>query len=653
MAEELRAHLALQMERNLAAGLSAVEACRAARRQFGGLDQIEERCRDAWGQRWWHDLSQDFRYALRLLRRQPGFAGMVVLTFALGIGATTAIFSALNGILLRPLAVQDPDRLAVVWETNAPRGVTQFSVSYPNYRDWRERSESWTELAAFDQRAVNFVSAGEPQRLTAEFQTANALAALGIEVALGRRFLPGEDAPAQPPRAILTDALWRRLFAADPAAIGTSLWIDGRAHTVVGILPPGAGINPAIDVVLPLGPIIELDRTDHGLAVVGRLRPSLTLAEAQAEMQVIARQLEAEHPEENAGWNVRLEPLLDLVVPRELRRNLHLLLGAVGLLLLLACANVSGLLLVRATSRSRELAVRAALGGGRGRLMRQLVTEGLVLALIGGAVGVVGASWIIELFRTWDGLHLPRADAVALDGRVLAVAWTVSLGSGILAGLLPALNASRLDLVSGLKEGINPHLRRGRMRNGLIVGQLALAVIMLSAAGLVVRTVMHLRQVDLGFDAQSVLTLRMAPPGDARVFWRQLVERVAGLPGVTAVGLTNGAPMGDLNTSLHVFAVGPAGVGPTESVQAEWRVVNGAYFDAVRIPLLRGEVFRDSSGQPPRAVIINRTLARMLWGDDDPLGRQINPGGGTNYATVIGVVGDIRSRDPAIPPSPA
>lgn len=653
MDDELRFHIEEQTRRNVASGMSLREATRAARKQFGWKDRIREETREARGWMWLDDLIRDVRYGARTLVRKPGFLAMAVLTFALGIGANTAIFSVLNGVLLKPLQVTEPDRLVTLFETNLARDVTKFSVSYPNFRDWRERSHSWAQLAAFDFRAINFLAQDEPRRVVARYQTSNTFSTLGIKIARGRDFAAGEDVEGGPTVVVLADRFWRRAFGANPEVIGKVITLAGKPYSVIGVAEPVTPLESTVDVFLPLGPIIEPDRTDHGLNVVGRLGDGVTLAQAASEMHAIARGIEGEHPDENAGWNVRLEPLFDTIVSHQFRTVLYVLSAAVCLLLLIACANVSGLLLVRASTRMRELAIRAALGGARGRLIRQLTTESVLLAFVGGGIGMLLATWGVAVIRGLDSADLPRMTEIVLDTRVMLFGWAVSLVTGVFAGLLPAFSASRVDVLHVLKEGTNPGRSRRRLHSSLIVGQVAVAIVLLSGAGLMVRTLDQLRRTHLGFETKSILTLRISPNDDPKAFFTALTDRIEALPGVAAVGLTNSPPMADYNTSLNVFAVGPSRIAPTESIQSEWRLVNDEYFRAMGIPVIQGRVFtKADDGQARRSVVVNQTLSRMLWGDANPIGREINPGGGTTYSTVIGMVGDIRSRDPAVAPTP-
>ncbi len=657
MADEMREHLERRTEANISAGMSPEDARYAAQRVFGGVEQIKEQARDDRSWIWLEQFKQDVRYSVRALRKQPGFTAVVLLTLGMGIGANTAMFSVINAVLLRPLPFPDPERLVQVWESNARLDLPHFSVAIANFSDWRVRSQSWDALAAVAYRKVNLTGHGEPQQLFAQFVTADLLPLFGQRLAHGRGFVLEEEKADRSDVVILSDSLWRRSFGADPAIVDKTIMVQGKPCTVVGIAAPNHHALGHGDVFLPLGPkVVSHDRGDHTLdAVYGRLKAGVTLEQATAELSAIARQLELEYPETNAGWNVRMLPLFRAQVSEELQRALLVLLAAVGLLLLIACANFSGLLLVRAATRTREIAIRIAVGGGRGRIVRQLVTESTLLAVLGGTLGALIAHWSVGALRSTGGLSLTRAEEISLDARVLTFAFGATLLTGIVSGLIPAWQAARVDVQQALKQASYHFLvgRRG-LRDALIVGQLALSIVLLVGAGLLLRNLDQLRRTDLGYSSENILTFQVAPGRNREAFFAQLLERLSALPGVRAVGLTNAAPMAPINTTTNVFPVGRALLPETTSIQCEWRMVSAGYFHAIGTPLLKGRVFtpRDN-GRATKAVVINQALARALWGDEDPIGRQINPGGGTDYSTVIGVVGNIRSRNPAIAPQPA
>jgi predicted permease len=657
MAEELRAHLDLQIERNVAAGMSVEQARREARRAFGGQVQIEERCRDERAGVWIEHLARDVRQAVRQLRRRPGFTVVAVITLALGIGANTAMFSIVQAVMLKPLPLGDPERLVQIWETNPERNVPFFSVSVPNFLDWRERAQSFETLAAVTVRSGNVRGRGEPEALGVHYVSAEFPTLLGLPILHGRGFLAEEDQPGRNRVVILNELYWRIRYGSDPAAVGQSLVVDGHPHTIVGVLAKGLSMSGPMELLVPLGAdLAREERDNREMDVYGRLRAGVTVAQAEAELQRVAAQIWQDNPGFDAGWTVRLLPLSRAVVNDQTRRMLWLLLGAVGLLLLIACANLSNLLLARAAVRLREMAVRAALGGPRRRLISQLLTESVVLAALGGVAGVlVGYSAIIAFRASSAAQIVPRGAEVTLDLRVLAFTAVVAMTAGVLAGLAPALRGARVDLRSAFSTGSRQVAEgRNRLRQLLVVAQLGLSFVLLAGAGLLLQSFYRLTQVDLGFNPTGLLTLRLAPRDDKSAFYDRLMERVAALPGVTSVGLTNGVPLIPFNTSLNVFPVGPARIPNTESVQADWRVIRGDYFETLGVPVLRGRTFDAAdNNDAPKRLIVNETLARQIWGDEDPIGRQLIAGRGDDAGTVIGVVADARTRNAAVAPAPA
>jgi putative ABC transport system permease protein len=652
---EIALHLELEIEDRLADGHSPDEARQAAHRALGNVGRIREEARAVWIAVWLQDALQDLRYAARVFVRTPMFTLGAALILALGIGASTAIFGAVNAVLLAPLPYDAPDRLVQLWLANPSRNVDRMSVSLPLYRGWREQARSWTDLAAVKYGSVTIHPAGDPERASAQFVTANTFALLGRRPIHGRGFLPDEDIRNGAKVVVLSERLWQRLFDGNPAAVGQSHVIDGVAHTIVGVMSHSTLADMEPQLWLPLAGNTEDRYGFSELDVIGRLRPGVTYEQAAAEMAAVsdrlaAARLAAAPGEDLAGWSVRLQPLTDVVVGGPLRQRLYLLLVAVGVLLLIACANLSSLQLVRAAARSRELAIRAAIGGGRLRITRQLLTESLLLATVGGLAGLAVAYGLMSLFRTTAMVDVPRAAQIGLDPRVLLFAVGATTVSGVLAGLAPARQLSRLDIQRGLHERTPVGSASARRsRNVLVVGQLALSIVLLAASGLMLRTLHHLNAVDLGFAPARVLTAQVAPRANAETFFATLIERVRGLPGVVGTGATSNAPMSTGNTSLHVFPVGEALIAPTESVQCDWRSISQGYFAAMQTPILAGRDFtpRDD-GKAPKVVLVNESLARAMWGDASPLGRHLDLGGGGGEpATVIGLVRDARVHNPA------
>ena len=596
----------------------------------------------------------DLRHACRSLSKSRGYATVAILIVALGVGAATAIFSAVNGVILRPFALPDPDRLVAVYETNLSRNLTIFSVSAPNYADWRDRSRSWQSLAALDWRTMNLTGHGEPEIIAVRGVTANFLPTFGIAPSLGRNFFDEEDRPNAHRVAIVSDAFWRRHFAASPDVIGCTLLFDNTPYTVVGVTSAAAPLPGNLEVMVPMAAdFAREDRLNHEIEVYGRLKPGVTFEQADAEMKATAAQIWADNPQFERGWSARLLPFAHEVVGDNVRNALYVLFGAVAVLLLIACANLSNLMLVRAAARSHELAVRTALGASRWRIIRQLIGEAIVVTVIGGAVGVLLALWAVDALRA---LPLPRAAEISIDLRVLTLAAGATLLTTLLSSIGPALRASQAQPQDALKSRSSRVTHRSRSRDAMVVAQIALSLTLLIGAALLARSFVKLLHVNPGFTTENVLTVAMRPSSkEARAiaFYDDVIARVATLPGVSAVGTISTLPLTDANTSLNVFPTGTSALPPGESVQAEWRLVDGDYFGAMRIPLLRGKTFAGlPADEARRSMVISTSLARALFGDADPLGREIQPGSGDNKLKVIGVVGDVRSHHLGSAPAP-
>jgi putative ABC transport system permease protein len=651
---EIRQHLELDAEERRADGLSPEEARRAAAMAFGNVAAVREDTRTVWFPLWLQQAGQDLRYAFRVARRTPAFTLGAILIFAIGISASTTIFGALNAVVLAPMPFAEFGRLVRLAQSNQQRGVDAFSVSLPLYRDWQARSQSFAGMAAERTGAVTVLGLGEPRHLDATWLTHDTYPLLGLAPALGRAFQRADDEKGGGLVVMLSYGLWRSAFGADPQVIDRVLTIDGRAHTIIGVAPPDR-LNTTDHVLLPAVPFTEDRRGYADLNVFARLKPGVSIAQASSEMSAIAQQLARDYPDHHRGWDVTVTPLAESVVGPGAPRMLYLLLTAVGVLLLVACANLSSLLLVRASARTREIAIRAAVGGGRGRILRQLLTESLLLAGVGGALGVALSFSGMRLWRTTLAADLPRAGEIGVDLWALTFAFFVSAVTGVLAGIAPARQMARLDVTRGLRDGGRSVAAGSHWsRNALVVGQLALSVVLLSAAGLTMRTLSHLQGVDLGFTPARIVTAHIAPRDRPEAFFIDLLDRVRALPDVAMAGATSHAPMTRGNFSLHVFPVGAARLAPTESVQADWRIVTDGYFGAMETPILAGRDFSVQDDEDaPKVIIVNQTLARSVWGDRDPVGRQLDlGGGGGDPATVVGLVRDMRHHDPAVGPSP-
>lgn len=599
-------------------------------------------------------MMTELRHASRQLAKSPGYVAVAVLIVAIGIGAATAMFSTVNALVLRPIAVPEPERLVVIYETNLPRNLPTFSVSISNYLDWKSRSSSWESLAAAGSRAMNVTGSHEPELAQVLQLSANYLPTVGIPLVLGRGFRPEEDRPGQNHVAIITTRYWQQRFGGESDVLGKTLTLDGTPHTIVGVAAHAALIETWNNILVPLAADpTQADRSDHNIAVYGRLKPGVTFEQADAEMKIVAAQILADHPEAEQGWSTRLVPLADEIVGAGIRKGLYVLLGAVGVLLLIACANLSNLMLVRASARAHELAIRTALGAPRWRIVRQLLTESLLVTLAGGAVGILLALWAIEtLHRT----PLPRAAEISLDLRVLAVALIASLLTGLMAGVGPAFRVSSLRPQEALKTRAPRSGHRSRLRDTMVVVQLALSLTLLIGAALLVRSFIRLMEVDPGFNPNNVLTVSLRPNSENPVaFYDQVIERVSALPGVTSAGLISRLPLSQWNTSLNVFPIGPAAIPNEASIQADWRVVHGDYFRAMQIPLLRGQTLESLDPDVAAvSMVISPSLARALFGDADPIGRQVNLGGGRpRPVTIVGIVGDVQSTGLKESPRPA
>jgi putative ABC transport system permease protein len=600
---------------------------------------------------------QDIRYGVRGLWKSPGFAAAAVLVLALGIGANSAIFSVVNAVLLRSLPYANAERL--VWVGGKVGSNPRASVSPADFVDYRAQSNSFEEFAASTSVAVplNLTGAGEPERLIGSAVTTNYFRAFGVKPLLGRTFNPEEEKTAGgPPVVVLSHGLWQRRFGADPNVIGKTVTIDGKTATIVGVAPQSFQYPAGTEVWAPLtfdSPEMKVRRA-HFLRPIGLLKPNVSLAQAQAETDVIARRLEQQYPESNTKWSLNLVPLQEQVVG-SVRTSLWVLLGAVGFVLLIACANVANLMLARATARHKEIAIRTALGASRARVVRQLLTESLLLSLLGGAVGVLLAMWSVDVLVSLAQGNVPRAAEIGIDARVLGFTLAVSVLTGAVFGLFPALRASKPDLNEVLKEGgrSSVGVRHNRVRSSLVVAEVALALMLLVGAGLLIRSFVGLQRVNPGFDPRGVLTMRVslsrskyAKPEQGAQFFDQLQQRVAALPGVEAVGTISELPLsGQPNDTYFTVAEHPP-QDSTQQVTADFRRINHDYFHAMSIPLLRGRPFTEQEARgDAKVVVINETLARSFFPDEDPLGKHlvIELDGKAPYE-IVGVVADVRHR---------
>lgn len=660
---ELAFHLEMRVRELVEHGMAPDDARAAALQRFGDVNRITEACRDIGRRRnndmrrteWLTELRHDLRYALRGLRANPGFTAVAILTLAMGIGASTTIFSVANAVLLRPFPYYEPDRIVRLYETN-PTSET-FSISAPDYLDWLERVRGLSQLAAFTGENVSLLGDGDPEQLGAMAATPSLFPLLGVRQLMGRVFREEEGKPGASARVVLLSYdFWQTRFGGDPRVLGRTLNLSGTSYEVIGVMPPEFVFpgNPAL--WQPLAPDMvarsESARGNRQLGVIGRLAPNVTRARALDEMRSIARDLARQYPETNREWGANVTSLEDWLIGDELRTRVEVLLVAVGLLLLMGCVNVANLLLARATARQREMSVRAALGAGRGRIVRQLLTESLVLALIGAALGVALTVVAVPVLRDVGQTAIPRLDELSIDWRVISFGIAASVVTGILFGIAPALQASRATLNDVLRSG-GRVAAAGRLRSILIVTSVALALILLVGAGLVGRSFDRLMRVDYGFRAEGVFTASLTVANEryrARdkraAFYAEAARRLAATPGIRAVGFTNIAPFSGGSTAIRFAVIGRQTANADEYLSANWRSVTPGYFAALGVALKKGRLIAESDGeQAPRAIVISETMARRIWPGVDPVGQHITLGGnGGPTWTVVGIVGDIRDQ---------
>jgi putative ABC transport system permease protein len=602
-------------------------------------------------------LLTDLRHGLRALAKSPAFTAVALAALALGIGANTAVFSVINAVLLRPLPFANADRLVMLWEDDTHEGNPQNPLAPANLVDFREHNRSFEELAYYSQPSgTNLTGAGEPERLQAAAASANIFALLGVEPALGRSFTARDEAAEAEPPVLISHGLWQRRFGGDRDVLGKKLLFDGDVFTVVGVLPRGFKLHEDVDVwiVMGLDPQRASNRSSHYLRAVGRLKPGVTIEQARADLSGIAGELERRHPDTNAGRGATLLSLEDQLTG-DVRRALLVLLGAVGFVLLIACANIANLLLARGAARQKEIAVRVALGASRMQLVRQLLTESLMLSVIGGALGLLLALWGMDLLASLGPGSIHRIEDVGLDLRVLGFTIAVSLVTGVAFGLLPALQFSRTDLNESLKEsskGGPSGAATGRARNTLMVAEVALSLVLLAGAGLMIKSFMRIHSIDPGFNPENVLTLQVALPASKyrepfqRIgFFQQAMERLAVLPGVEAAGAISRLPLaGDRSTAGMVIEGRPER--PGENPEVHFRAVAGDYFGAMQIPFVAGRDFteRDRLGAPP-VLVVNEAAARQFWPGEDPLGKRVRlgPNPRSPWTTIVGVVKSARN----------
>jgi predicted permease len=663
--EEMRLHVEMETEANIERGMSPEDARWAARRSFGNLGNIKDMAYGVRGGGMIETLLQDIRYGARVLAKHKGFTAIAVLTLALGIGANTAIFSVVNELLLRPLPFPEADRLVMLWEVS-PEGRHQNTTSRANFMGWRDQSTVFEGMAAFSDQRLNLTGEGEPEEVSVQLATPELFRVLGVEPIIGRGLAQEDARPGAPDVAVLSYGIWKRRFGGDPRVIGKPITLNGQPVTVVGILPAGfqwhirsrSGTGRPAEI----WSVLSMPATGAGLrgrflSVVARLKRGVTLEQATTEMKTIEARLAQDSPDYNTGYGTEVVPLREQFVGK-VRPALWILLGAVGFVLLIACANVANLLLARAAAREKEIALRAALGARRMRIIRQLLTESVLLAILGSLVGLGLAWWGIHALVAISPRDLVNMQGVGLNLQVLALTMVVSLLTGIIFGLAPALEATRLNLNDALKEGgkgaEGQSSRSRRLRSVLVITEVALALVLLVSAGLLVKSFGRLRKIDTGFNPENVLTMVVRLPGGGKykedaqfvAFFRQAMERIRALPGVRNAGMVNFLPLyGGLGSATGFTIEGrpepPPGQGPGTNVRAS----DSNYFNAMGIPLLRGRNFSDREESEPRpVVIISESLARQYFPGEDPLGKRISVEmfDKPTPTEIIGIVGDVR-----------
>jgi predicted permease len=672
--EELRCHFEKQVEKYRLSGMGEEEARRRARLLFGGHEQVKEDCREARGTSFVEDARQDMRYAVRQLRANPTFAVVIVLTLALSIGANSAIFSVINGVLIKPLPYRQPDKLVRIFLTNAV--FPKFPLNPFDFRDFRARNKSFEGLAAFTRGDVQLSGSGEPVRLNGISITSGYFRVLGLSPELGREFDTNAEIPGNGLQVILSERVWRERFGSAPDILGRKITLNAQPFTVVGVMPrgtahPGNEYQPLaygedVDVWRPFSfEGSPSDRSSHFMEVIGRLKQNETLAQASAEMDTLLTQIGKEHGG-YGNWKMLVLSLNDEVVG-DSRQLLLVLLGAVGMVLLIACANAANLMLTRAAARQREISVRVALGAPRSRVVRQLLTESMLIAGLGGALGLAMAVVGVKLLVSLLPANFPRAHDIHVSAPVFLFTLLVSVVTGVLFGLAPALQASRTDPREGLHKGGRATTgggRQSRLRNALVVSEVSLACVLLIGAGLMLRSLLNLMHLNPGFQTQHVLTAMLSLPRerykadeDRTRFYQQLLSGVQPLPGVESVGLGSDLPWTgyDDNAGFNIEGKQPP---PHEDFHGRYHMASPEYFRALGTPLLRGRFFTDADNKDaPKVIIINHALADRYWPGEDAVGKRItfedHPKNDKDWLRVVGVVGDVKDQPNSAGAEPA
>jgi putative ABC transport system permease protein len=601
-------------------------------------------------------LWQDIRYALRSFSKNASFTAIAVITLALGIGANTAIFSAVNTVILRPLAFANPERLVVVWETNNQRNLNKEFAGAANFSDWQDRNQVFEAMAAYMKWNVNLTGVDDPERIPSALVTGSFFDTLGVRASIGRTLIPGDDTEGNDDVVVISHKLWQRRFGGDPAIIGQQIRIGQGSATVVGVMPSDFKF-PDNEVDLwtpfPITPAQTASRQGKFLKVIARLKAGASIEQAQSEMDSIAAGLEQQYPDSNTGAGVNIVSMQEDDV-RNSRQSLLILLGTVGFVLLIACANVANMFLTQTVSRQKEMAIRAALGASRRRLMRQLLTESLMLSLTGGVLGLLLALWGVDALSSINPGNIPRLDEINIDGRVLFFSLIISLVTSLLCGTVPALITSTPDLNSTLKdEGrSSTGSSSGKLRSILVVAEVALALVLLAGAGLMIRSFLNIQKVEPGFNPENIITMSVTLPtskyrqtSQQTAFFQDVINRIDQIPGVRSVGAIQDIPLRQNSMTYEDLSIeGKASMPDGQVISAAYRVVTPGYFQTMSLPLITGRWFteRDNASSLP-VVLINRSMSERYFRDEDPVGKRMKFGGDDSpWYEVIGVVSDVK-----------
>ena len=666
---EVRGYSAMLEEENMARGMKPNEAKRSARIESGGAEQLKEEVRRARAGAWIESLWQDSRYAARMLRRNPGFTAVAVLTLALGIGANSAIFSMVNAVLLRPLPYADSGRLVMVWATDRGNGLKEDVASYPDFEDWKAQAKSFEGMAAITNRSTSVSNGDDTEILPSVQATPELFGILQVSPQFGRVFLPGENEPGAPPVVLLSNAFWKERFAGRPDILGQTLRVNEFTCTIVGVMQSDLKISPGKQEQIYL-PLIRDPSRSHGfLRVIGRLRKGVAIAQAQSEMDIITTRLAAQYPKFDKGVGANVMPLVTAVAG-QVGEGLLIFLGVVTLVLLIACANVANLMLARSVSRQKELAVRAALGAGRRRIVQQLLTESAALALAGGMLGLILSNWLARAFAAMvsRNFQVARISDTGIDKNVLLFTLAVSLATGIIFGIAPALSAASPDMNDNLRESgrsATGGWRGKRLRGALVIAETALALVLLAGAGILLKGLLVMRGNAPGFDAANLVAVefRLPPakrdnPIERQTYFQNIVARAGSVPGVQSAALVADLPLNGGHDSFEFHVVGRPDPRPGKLFISNFNVISAGYFRTMRISLVSGREFNaeDSANTTP-VIIINESAGRQFWPGENPIGKQINLPRSSDpkdqaVLTVVGVTKDVRQFSLGAAPEP-